>query len=66
METNQSFLRNIHTLLLAVIALSLALIAIALYIPETHADDDYIVRRVLYCLDGSDVSAGSLVVTCTR
>ena len=65
MKSSRPFNRNLNTILLAVIAICLALIVIALYAPKIHADDDYIVRRILYCLDGSDVSTGNLVVNCT-
>ena len=65
MKASRPSIENLNTILLAVIAICLALIVIALYAPKIHADDDYIVRRILYCLDGSDVSTGNLVVNCT-
>lgn len=65
MKASRPSIENLNTILLAVIAICLALIVIALYAPKIHADDDYIVRRILYCLDGSDLSTGNLVVSCT-
>ncbi len=65
MKSSRPSIWNLNTILLAIIAVCLALIAIALYAPKIHADDDYIVRRILYCLDGSDLSTGNLVVNCT-
>ena len=65
MKSNRPSFGNLNTILLAVIAICLALIVIAMYAPKIHADDEYVVRRILYCLDGSDLSTGTLVVNCT-
>ena len=65
MKSNRPSFGNLNTIFLAVITICLALIVIALYAPKIHADDEYVVRRILYCLDGSDLSTGTLVVNCT-
>ena len=47
---------SVQNTLLAIIAICLCLIVIKLYTPKAYADDDYIINRVLFCIDGSRIS----------
>ena len=33
-------------------------------VPEAHADDDYVIKRILYCIDGSSINGGTLITYC--
>jgi len=46
------------------LAICLCLIVIKLYTPNLYADDSYIISRILYCIDGSDISGDSLSTWC--
>jgi len=50
--------------LLTVIAVSLFSIAVKDYISPALADDYHIISRILYCLDGSSISGGTLTTYC--
>lgn len=52
--------------ILAAIALGLFLNAGVHLIEPAQADDDYIINRILYCLDGSSIRNGRLSTYCNR
>ena len=33
-------------------------------VPEAHADDDYVIKRILYCIDGSSINGGTFITYC--
>ena len=58
---------SVQNTLLTIIAICLCLIVIKLYIPVVHADDAYhVINRILYCIDGSTISGGTLSTFCNR
>ena len=62
-------MKDIYTRsVLTVIAVCLcALVAIngrEFVIEDAYADDSYIIRTILYCIDGSTISGGSLTTYC--
>ena len=55
---------SVQNTLLAIIAICLCLIVIKLYTPSLYADDSYIISRILYCIDGSNISGDTLSTYC--
>lgn len=57
---------NYSKIVLTIIALGLWIqIGLSLNLVNTaEADDNYIIQRVLYCIDGSSISGGSLSTYC--
>jgi len=49
---------------LTVIAISLFSIATRDYVQPAWADDNYIIQRILYCLDGSRIRGDKFVTYC--
>ena len=57
---------SIQNALLTIIAICLILITFKFYIADAHADDSHIISRILYCIDGSSISGGTLTTFCDR
>ncbi len=45
-------------IILSVIAVCLVMITVKLYTPDAEADDRDIIKRILYCIDGSKITNG--------
>ena len=45
-------------IILSVIAVCLVMITVKLYTPDAEADDRDIMKRILYCIDGSKITNG--------
>ena len=57
---------SVQNTLLTIIAICLCLIVIKLYIPDVYADDDHIIERILYCIDGSRIYDTELRTFCNK
>ena len=63
----KNIFNSVQNVLLAVIAICLCLVVLKLYIPKAHADDvlhGQVVKRILYCIDGSTISGNILRTKC--
>jgi hypothetical protein len=52
--------------ILTIIAIGLFVNAGIDVVEPAMADDNYIIKRILYCIDGSDISGGTLSTSCNR
>ena len=58
--------KSTQSYLLGIIAACLVMMTAKLYVPEARADDNYIVERILYCIDGSTIDNNRITTYCDR